>query len=313
MNRVVAAGAALLLAFLLASALSPSVRAADPTLSHTGRVLISTGGGITVPAGEQADVVVVVNGTATINGQVNTIVVIDGAANLAGARTESIFAVRSPVTLGAGTVVLGDVMRVDSQVLRVGDAQVHGSIRDLAVDAAGIGLLLAPAIILLFLGFALAAIAAGLLLVALASRQVRKAEALISHRPIATLAAGLGGVVLPLFVVILLMVTVVGAPLGFGILFGLWPLTGFVGYLVAGIWIGDWVLRRMSPAVERDRPYLAAVIGLLLMDLLGIVPPLAGIASLFGFGAVILLAWQTIRPHQVGAPSVQRPASAPIG
>jgi hypothetical protein len=101
MKRLVGIAAAVPIAFVL---LVPAVFAANP-LPHTGRVLVSTGGDLTLPTGEHADVVVVVNGTATIQGEVNTIVVVNGAADLLGARTETLVAVRSPVELGSGTVV----------------------------------------------------------------------------------------------------------------------------------------------------------------------------------------------------------------
>jgi hypothetical protein len=50
--------------------------------------------------------------------------------------------------------------------------------------------------------------------------------------------------------------------------------------------------------VSRERPYLAAVIGLLILQALSLVPVLgivATLVSLFGFGAVVLLAWRTLR------------------
>jgi hypothetical protein len=309
MKRVFAIAASLLLVFLV---FSPVVLAADPSLPHTGRILVSTDGDISVPASEHADVVVVVNGTATIAGEVNTIVVVDGAANLTGARTESVFAVRSPVTVGPGSVVLGNVMKVDSVVTQVGDGSITGGVRDIAADIAGIGMFIGPALILAYVGFALAAIAAGLLLAGLAARQVRAAEALISGQPVQTLVAGLAGVFLPIFLVAILFVTIVGAPLGIGILIGLWPLAAFLGYLVAGIWIGDWVLARMSPGTTRDRPYLAAVLGLLILQVLAILPFLSFIASLFGFGAVLLLAWRTIRTGSTPMSAIRQPAPAPM-
>src|SRR6478672_5099491 len=104
-------------------------------------------------------------------------------------------------------------------------------------------------------------------------------------------------VVIPLAAFVLIA-TLIGAALGVGILIALWPLVAFVGYLVAGIWIGDWILHQMRSAVTRERPYLAAVIGLLILQALSLVPVLgivATLVSLFGFGAVVLLAWRTLR------------------
>jgi len=156
---------------------------------------------------------------------------------------------------------------------------------------------LAPAFILMWIGVGLAVIVAGLLVAGIAGRQVRAAGALIGHEPVMTLVTGFLGLVIIPVVAILLMITIVGAPLGVGILLGFWPLVAFVGYLVAGIWIGEWVLRRTGSGI-RERPYLASVIGLLILQTLSLVPILAivaSIASLFGFGAVLLLAWRTLR------------------
>jgi hypothetical protein len=177
---------------LLALALFvPAVLAAS--LPHNGRVLISTGGDVAIPAGEHADVVVVVNGTATIEGEVNTIVAIDGAATLAGARTETVVAVRSPVELGPDTVVLGDVMALDAAVHQTGNAVIQGSVTDLATVLIGIGAVLAPALMLLWIGMGLATVIAGLLVAGLASRQVRDAELLISREPLQTIGIGILG------------------------------------------------------------------------------------------------------------------------
>jgi hypothetical protein len=288
----------------------PVALAADSDLTHTGRVLVSTGGDITLPAGDQADVVVVVRGHATIAGAANTVVVVDGSADFTGARTETIVAVRSPVTVGAGTVVLGDVMKVDSVVTQVGDAQVKGTVRDLALDFAGVGLVLGPLFIALYAGFAIAAAAAALLLAALAGKQVRAAEAIIRREPGAVIVAGLAGIFLPILVVAVLFVTVIGAPLGLGILLGLWPFAAFVGYLVAAIALGEWIIGKVASGPPRERPYAAAVVGVLVLQVLAIWPVLTGIATFVGFGAVLLLAWRTLRGTPVSR-TVMRGTAVP--
>ena len=294
MRRIVAIAAAMLIVMLF---LVPVALAAD-AMPHSGRVLISTQGDVTIPAGEQADFVMVVDGTATIAGEVNTIFVVNGSANLTGARTETVVAINSPVNLADGTVVLGDVMTANSLVQQAGTAEVMGEVKDMQASFIALGVVLAPALILLWIGFGLAVIAAGLLLAGVAGRQVRAAEALISHEPVLTFATGIVGMVLIPLAAFLLIATLIGAALGVGILIALWPLVAFVGYLVAGIWIGDWVLQQRRPAVSRERPYLAAVIGLLILQALSLVPVLgivSALVSLFGFGAVVLLAWRTLR------------------
>jgi hypothetical protein len=309
MRRILVLPVLLLVAWLV---FVPSTLAVDPTLPHNGRVIVSTQGDVNVPAGEHVDAVVVVGGTATIAGEVNSVFVVDGNANLTGARIESVVAVRSPVTVGPGTVVLGDVMKLDSIVTRIGDAQIEGGIRDIGVDVAGVGFFLGPAVVLMYVGFAIAAIAAGLLLAGIAARQVRAAEQVISREPVQVLLVGILGLFLPILVAIALFVTIVGAPLGVGILIGLWPLAAFIGYLVAGIWIGDWILRRMSAAQTRERPYFAAVIGLIVLEVVGIWPFLPMIATLFGYGAVFLLAWRTLRWRGLETPALSNRAPAPL-
>ena len=93
-------------------------------------------------------------------------------------------------------------------------------------------------------------------------------------------------------VAILAMVTIIGAPFGLAILLMVWPAAAFAGYLVAGIWIGEWLLYR-GDLPRPERPYMASVLGLIVLQIIGLVPFVTPIASLFGFGAVLLLAWRT--------------------
>jgi hypothetical protein len=308
MKRFVVIAGAMLISMAV---LVPVALAADP-VTDSDRVLVSVNGDLALPAGEEAAVVVVVRGMATIGGDVKTLVVVDGSARLSAAQAENVYAVRSDVTLGPGTVVSGDVRTLDATVQQVGDAEVIGDVRDVSLELVAIGAILAPAFLLFAIGGALAAIVAGLGLAGLASRQVRAAEELISKQPWLTLLVGFVAMIAVPILAVLAMITIIGAPLGLGILFGLWPMTAFIGYLVAAIWIGEWVLRQTSPGVTRERPYLAAVIGVVLLAFLSVVPLLTTVASLFGFGAVILLAWRVFRGG-VRPQTLPTQAPAPMG
>lgn len=286
--------------------LVPAASAADAQ-AEGDRVLISIEGDVTVPAGEHVDAVVVIGGTATISGDTTSVFAIDGRAIFLDGTTLEVVAIASPIEVRRGAVISGDVTTMDPDTVAVeAGATVVGSIRDLAPSLAGVGAVLAPAILLLFIGFLLVALVAGLGLAALAARQVRAAEALISREPGTVLVAGLAGIFLPFLLVAALVVTVVGAPLGLAVLFTVWPLTAYLGYLVAGIWIGDWILGRTSSPIVRERPYAAAVVGLLVLQVLAIVPPVSAIASLFGYGAVLLLAWRVVRNGTPADPSALR-------
>ncbi len=70
---------------------APAVLAAEPGFAHTGTLLMAFNGDVTVPTGDAADGVFVTGGTATIRGNVETVVVLDGTAILEGAQVKSVF------------------------------------------------------------------------------------------------------------------------------------------------------------------------------------------------------------------------------
>jgi hypothetical protein len=293
MRRVLAFLGALIVALLL---VVPGVRAADP-LAHSGRVLIDVQGDVAIPAGDQADVVVVVGGRAEIRGVVNTLVVVDGSADLQGASLETLVAVRGQVEVGPDTVVRGEIRRLDSTVHQSGNAIVAGGIVDLAPRLLEFGGVLATVLLLLWIGFGIANILAGLLLAALGARQVRAAKELIVHEPALAGVSGLLAAILVPVAGILLLPTVVLAPVGVAILVVALPLIAFGGYLVAAVWVGEWLLGMLGDHRERERPYLAVVIGVVVLGLVGMVPVaglLVAVASLLGFGALLVLALRTI-------------------
>lgn len=286
---------ALLATAVLGLGMTGTVLAADEGLTHTGRVILVAGGDVEVASDEQADAVLVIDGHATIDGTVNTLVVLDGSATVEGATLETIAIARGTVELLAGTTVLGDVLRFDATVNRADGAEVGGAIREMAGDVAAWGMFLAAAAAVLWIGFGVATLLFGLLLAGLAARQVRSATALISREPVATGLIGLLSVIVVPIIAVLAMVTVIGIPTGVGILVVVWPAVAFIGYVVAAIWLGEWLLNRRAGSVPAERPYAAAVLGLVITFVLGFVPLATAIVSIFGFGAVVLAAWRTLR------------------
>jgi hypothetical protein len=309
MRRVSLVFAAALLALGLAA---PAVMAAEPEFDRSGRVLLSFGSDVTIADGQQADFVLVTGGTATVAGEVQTLVVLDGQAILEGATLESVFVTGGSVTIDAGTTVTGDVRTLDATVTQDPAATVSGEVSSIENDLVAATAILAPAIMLFMFGLALVTIVAALALAALGARQVRLAEALITREPGETLVFGLAGLIVIPLVAILAMVTIIGAPLGLAILLMVWPAAAFAGYLVASIWIGEWLLYR-GGAERPARPYLAAVLGVIVLWVISLVPFAGAIASLFGFGAVLLLAWRTFRGTSTSQPVPTPPATQPMG
>jgi hypothetical protein len=303
----------LLAAIALVLGLAGSVLAADES-ANPGRVLVAVSGDIDLPAGEHADALIVVNGTATVAGTVETLVVVEGTAIVTGAALDSVAIVNGSLDLRAGTTVAGDVMRLNGTVDTATGVEIGGSIRDMAGDVAAWGLFLGAAAIVLWIGFGIATLLVGLLVAGLAARQVRSATALIGREPVTVALAGLLAIVLPPIAAIALTATVIGIPTAIGLVVVLWPAVAFIGYIVAAIWLGEWLLGRRGPeAAPADRPYAAAAIGLVVAFVIGLVPLVSAVLSIVGLGAVILAAWRTLRGGQAPRPSVTQPHPAPIG
>lgn len=312
MRRVIAPLAALVLGLVWAGV----AVAADGGQGDTGRVLVAVNGDIDVAAGEQADTVVVARGDARIAGTATTVFIVDGTVTTtAGATLDSLVVINGTANLAAGTTIRGDVSQLNSTINQASGVELGGSVRDLTTDAAAFGLFLGAAWLLLWLGAALATILLGLLVAGLAARQVRLATSLISHEPARTFLVGLLAMVVPPLLAIAAFFTVIGIPAAIGLLFVVWPAAWFAGYLVAAIWIGEWLLGRLnSSAATAPRPYLASVLGLVVAFLLGFIPFVTAIISLFGLGAVIIAAWRTLRGGPAPAGVAQPQAmSAGVG
>ncbi len=293
MQRIFGIASAVLLAMLI---LVPVASAAEPW-RDVEHLIISTGGDVTVPAGQHVDLLVIVDGTGTIAGDADGVVVVNGTAAFTSGQAASVVAVNSTVSLDAGSSVSGDVRTYQSTVDQATGASVGGRVIDGArdIDWTGVAAATTAFAILAFIGLVLIGFAAGLTAAAIASAQVRGAGSLISREPGMTLVAAFAGLFGIILVSVLAMITVIGIPLGLAILLIVLPAVAFAGWLVMAIWIGERILERLTPQVTRERPYLAAVVGVLVLDVVSIVPFVGAIVAFFGFGAVVLYVWRTFR------------------
>ena len=283
---------------ILLALFAPAALAAGP-VSSTGSVIVSVQGTVDVPAGSNPEAVVVVDGTATISGDADTVVIAGGTATLAGATVDSLVVIDGRADLQAGTTV-GRVSTLGGTVTQAAGAEITGRMASFDVDLAALALLLIPLALALAVGFAIAGVVAALLVAAFGARQVRDTEAQISERPGHVLVAGIAGSIgLPL-VAVLLIFTVIGAPIGFALLFAVLPVLLFLAWLVAAIWVGDWLVARSRGEREPGRPYRAAVLGVIVLALASVLPFVSAIATVFGLGALLLAGWRVLRPEQPG-------------
>jgi hypothetical protein len=293
--------------------LVPVVAAADP-LDRGQSFVLAASTNPTLAAGDRVDVFVVYNGHARVEGEARSILVVDGTVDLVGGHVGGIVAIRGTVNVDEASVVTGDVRTYESTIAAAPGASMTGRTLGLSPDMAFGWLQVGSVLFFIYLAFAVSALLAGLVLAGLAGRQVRAASALIGNEPVAVLVSAFLGVIGLVTGAILAMVTVVGVPFGVGLLVIVLPALFVVGYIVAGIWLGEQILARQPSGAVRERPYLAAAIGLTLVGAVSIIPPVGGLISFVGFGAVVLLMWRVARGERSAVTDLGRQVAAqPMG
>jgi hypothetical protein len=259
-------------------------------------VLIGIERDVSVGPTDQADLVIVTESVATIEGSVENLAAAESDVTVSGstARVERIFIATGTLTLEDGATV-GDVFYSGTEVTDDGTIIVEGEItnaqEELVGALAAVVAVLIVVLIFVLVGGVIALLATTLLVIAFGTDQVRRAGSMISNDVLKTIVVGLLMLVIPSIVITLLFVTIVGIPLAI-VLALAWGLVVLLGHIVVATWIGERILPRGRAA---RRPYGSAFLGMLILILLwwtGIVPLLAGI---FGTGAVTLAGWRMLR------------------
>jgi hypothetical protein len=273
--------------------------AADPD----DQIVIS--GDVNVPRGQTVGDVVVADGRITVAGRVDgDVVAFSGPVRVAGTVDGSITAFADRVTLLPGARVSGDVLYGDERPVISPSATVDGEIRDEGWSDLGgfpwgfVGALawwLAVSISTLALGFAALALAP------------RAADALVAtarERLGLSVAVGAGLFIALPVVAVMALVTLVGLPLGLGLLLALIPLAG-LAYVTTAYLVGR---RLVKPTVSSFVAFLAGwgvLRALALVPVVGILVWLAAVVT--GLGVLLVALWQSrdteVRPEM--------PASAP--
>ena len=262
--------------------------------SEEDDLLLRVNGPITVGRDETLQNVVVISSDAIVDGTIDgSLFVIDGDAIVSGRVDTDVTVISGTLTL-APTAQVNNVSVIRGNLVREDGATVTGSISrsDLAIDAWSWRLFSA----VFWVGMTLAVIAAGLIFAAVARRQLHIAGDMLVREIRPTL---LGSIIIWIampIVMVLALFTIVGIPVGIGYLLFILPILWFLGYLVAGARLGRAILRSR---VGSERPYLAVLIGLLVLQVIGIIPWFGGmiafLAGVFGSGALLLMAWRSWR------------------
>jgi len=288
-----------LLSFLLLFGLlmlPASALAAHESDDGSGGTTFQVNGPVHIASGQQANTVIVIKGTATVEGTVhNSLFVVGGDAVVDGMVDGDLTVINGRAVLGGGSRV-HNLMLINSTSTRVAGATVTGSINSRSTYLTGwpiarfISLTFWASISALLLVFALA-------FVAIAGRQLSMTRRAINEHPGETVAAAaVIGIGVPVLIVAS-FVTIIGIPVGLALIAGIAVLSLF-GYLVVADAIGVGFLRALGQSVRVDeaRPYLPVALGVVVLRLISLVPVLGTLAtitaSLVGAGALSYLIWR---------------------
>ena len=259
-------------------------------------VLVGVRDDVALAAGEAADAVVVVQGDALIDGDAGGVVAIDANVTIQGPDANGrrrLHDRRHPDGRGRRDGRRGHVPRYDARPARRARSRSRfvTSARTSRATLGWLAVGFATFVLIIWLGLGVSTLVSGLLMIAFGTSQARRAAWLIGNHPLKVLVAGFLAAVLPWLLFVLLSVTIIGIPLAFGLAV-VWGLAVFLGYLVAGLWVGEHVLRSSRNSA---RPYGAVFVGVLILLLLSWFPLVTFFATWFGLGAVTMAGWRVLR------------------
>lgn len=271
---------------------------ADTTLDRKARVVLT--GGLTVRADERSDAIVVFDGPVRIDGTVNgAVVVFHGNVTVTGTIQDDLMVFSGKVRIDEGANIGGDVVTNQAPVIASG-ATVGGEVRRIRGDFS-FGFL---GRFVVWVAYSVSVLLLGLFLVLIAPRGLDAVA--VTGRERVGPAIGWGFLLffgLPIASIILL-VTLVGIPLGFALLLALFLLFT-VGYTSS-----VWFVGRLIMGLQRGR-VVSFLIGWLILRGIGLIPVAGGLvwfaAAVFGLGLLLVAAW---RARSEPVPAVIQPASS---
>jgi len=271
---------------------------AAPAHANDDQIVIT--GDVEVPRGETAGDIVIVDGSVRIDGRVTgDVIAFSAPVRINGSVEGDVVGFAERVFIGPGGRVSGDLSYGDKGPVITGPGAVGGKTEKLDVDELISPLGMFAAWIALWLAMSISSLLLGLALLWLAPRSLE--AALEIARTATGPAIGIGLAVffgLPA-VAVLLMITVLGLPLGIALLLALLPIYA-IGYTTSAFLLGRAIVR---PPTSR---FLAFLAGWGILRVIALVPGLGALAwfgaTVFGLGALAVALWRSRRGPVTGAP-----------
>jgi hypothetical protein len=262
-------------------------------------VYVRVNGTVDLADGESVDTLVAVNSEAQVAGTVrDTLVIVNQTATVSGDVGRDAIVANGTLRLAPTAHIGGDVVLVNGELSQADGAVIAGKV----VERSGASIggefrrVTAAVSFVAWLGMTLLLVVVALASAALGGRQLSDIAGLLGARPgLAAVAAVIFWIAVPI-VAFVAFVTVIGIPIGITLLLVVLPLLWGLGYVTTSTRLGFFLadLRRTPP--DLDRPYLEAVLGVVIFQLIGLIPIVGGIvvalAGLFGAGAIVVRAWR---------------------
>ncbi|MBI5104638.1 MAG: polymer-forming cytoskeletal protein [Solirubrobacterales bacterium] len=283
-----------LLALLLAL---PAAAQAAPD-----RVVLA--GGTHVLAGETVGDVFVIDGPVVVDGRVTgDLVSVSDPVRISGTVEGDVTAVSAPVIAGPRATIGGDLLYGDEKPVLARGARVEGKVSDEGWNDFGGAPWGFVSHVAFWLAASVSSLALGFLLLWLAPGAIGRSTELLRRRSGAVALTGLLLVIGLPIAAVLMVVTLIGLPLGIALLLALLPL-GAVGYVTAMHMLGRVVAPKATPAVAflagwgmlRAAAFIPAV-----------GPPLWAVAMMLGLGALLLALWESRPARAVPAGGPEAP------
>jgi hypothetical protein len=266
----------------------------------TDDVYVRVNGTVDLAAGESVDTLVAVNSEAQVAGIVrDTLVIVNQTATVSGDVGRDAIVANGTLRLERTAHIAGDVVLINGELSRADGAVIAGSVVERSGASAGAEFrrVTAAVSLIAWLGMTLLLVVVALGWAAIGGSQLSAIAGLLGARPgLAAVAAVIFWIAFPV-VAFLAFVTVIGIPIGIALLL-VAPLLWSLGYVTTGTRLGFFIadLRHTTP--DLAHPYLEAVLGVIIFQLIALIPIVGGIvvalAGLFGAGAIIVHAWRRI-------------------
>lgn len=289
------------------SGLIPAAASAQQQSGNDGNddVTIRINGDLKVAAGESVGTAIVIRGDADVDGTVrDALVVIDGTATVTGRVNGDTTVISGDLRLGPKSIVK-DVLLIRSDMVEEPGATIAGDVtRRSRLLFPGAAVVFG---ILVWVGVTVMAILAGLLFAAVGGGQLSSAAASLAESPGQTILGGVVVVVGIPMAAVAAFITLLGIVAGLGMLLFLLPALLFLGYLVAGAWLGSLITRKGGQPAGPAHPYAEVAIGVALLQVAMLIPAFGALAvsllSVWGAGGLAYLGWKAFR----GSPPLASP------